>query len=232
MLLNGVQVKRPKTKGEATREHILDTALRLFRKRGFERTTMRDIAQAAGLSLGAAYHYFPSKEALVGAYYEWMQAEHERLFHASPASTVDLRARITALLQTKLDLLRRDRKLLAALFGNLGDPSHPLSLFGKKTAALRSRSLAQFIAVFDEAGIPEELRALLGRVLWLAHLGIFLFFIHDGSPNQAKTQRLVETVVDLVASGAPLLSHPMAAPIRDRLLDLMANLDPQREVKS
>jgi len=221
-----------KTKGEATREHILETALKLFRKRGFERTTMREIAQAAGLSLGAAYHYFPSKEALVGAYYEWMQAEHERLFHASAVPTADLRTRITTLLQTKLDLLRRDRKLLAALFGNLGDPSHPLSLFGKKTAVLRNRSVAQFVAVFEEEGIPEELRALLGRALWLAHLGIFLFFIHDGSPNQARTQRLVETVIDLMASGAPLLSHPLAGPIRGRLLDLMANLDPQREGKS
>ena len=34
---------------------------------------MRDIAKAAGLSLGAAYYYFPSKEALVFAYYEQNQ---------------------------------------------------------------------------------------------------------------------------------------------------------------
>lgn len=221
-----------RTKAEGTREHILETALRLFRRRGFERTTMRDIAQGAGLSLGAAYHYFASKEALIEAYYEWTQAEHERLFQASAAPTADLRTRISVLLETKLDLLRGDRKLLAALFSNLGDPTHPLSLFGKKTEALRSRSVAQFVAVFDDEGIPEQLRALLGRALWLAHLGIFLFFIHDSSPNQARTQSLVEAVVDLLANAAPLLLHPLAAPLRGRLLDLMANLDPVRVGKS
>jgi AcrR family transcriptional regulator len=66
------------TKGEVTRQHVLATALALFRRQGFARTTMRDIAHAAGLSLGAAYHYFPSKDALVMAYYEWTQVEHER----------------------------------------------------------------------------------------------------------------------------------------------------------
>jgi len=214
-------MKTQSTKGEATRAHILDAALKLFRKRGFEATTMRDVAQASGLSLGAAYHYFRSKEALVGDYYEWMQAEHERLFDASATPNADLRARITALLHTKLDLLRRDRKLLSAMFGNLGDASHPLSLFGKQTAPLRNRSLAQFAAVFDRESMPEELRALLGRGLWLAHLGVFLFFIHDSSPQQLKTQKLVETVAELVASGAPLLGHPLAAPLRTRLLDLI-----------
>lgn len=193
---------------------------------------MRDIAQAADLSLGAAYHYFPSKDALVQAYYEWMQAEHERLAQATTAADADLKTRVSTLLETKLDLLRRDRKLLAALFGNLGDASHPLSIFGKKTSALRDRSVAQFVAIFDERGIPAELRVVLGRALWLAHLGVFLFLVHDGSPNQIRTRKLAEAVVELVASGVPLLSHPLAAPIRGRLLELVASLELAREAKS
>jgi AcrR family transcriptional regulator len=224
-------MKMSTTKGEITREHVLQTALKLFRKRGFEQTTMRDIAHAAGLSLGAAYHYFPSKEAFVGAYYEWMQTEHERLFQSATATNADLRTRIAALLETKLDLLRGDAKLLAALFGHLGDPSAPLSLFGKKTAALRKRSVAQFVAVFDEPATPEELRALLGHALWLAHLGVFLFFIHDRSPKRVRTQTVIEAVVDLFAGGAPLLGHPLAGSIRRRLLDVMTDLDPGREGK-
>ena len=63
-------------KSEATRRKLLERALRLFQHRGVEATTMRDIARAAGLSLGAAYYYFPSKEALLFAYYEANQARH------------------------------------------------------------------------------------------------------------------------------------------------------------
>ncbi|HZS36969.1 MAG TPA: TetR family transcriptional regulator, partial [Polyangia bacterium] len=44
---------RPK-KSEETRRRVVDAALTLFRKRGFDATTMRDVAAAAGLSLGAA----------------------------------------------------------------------------------------------------------------------------------------------------------------------------------
>jgi AcrR family transcriptional regulator len=214
---------KKQAKGAATREHVLETALDLFRRRGFERATMRDIAKAAGLSLGAAYHYFPSKEALVEAYYEWTQSEHERRVSAGPAPA-DLRGRIAALLGTKLELLRRDRKLLGAQFGNLGDPSNPLSLFGKRTAVLRERSVRQFVAAFDDASIPEELRPLLGRALWLAHLGVLLYFIHDRSPAQEKTRILTDAVIELVSSGVPLLAHPLAAPVRGRLLDLMNQL--------
>lgn len=211
-------------KGEVTRKRILQSALKLFRRRGFERTTMRDIARAADLSLGAAYHYFPTKEALVHSYYEWMQAEHERLVENAAPQQRDLRARVAMLLGTKVDLLRRDRRLLAALFNHLGDASHPLSLFGKKTAALRDRSLAQFEAVFEDPGVPEELRAFLGRALWFAHLALFLFFIHDSSPRQAKTHKVLDALVDLVASAVPLVAHPLAVPLRRKLLDLMAEL--------
>ncbi|MBW2465654.1 MAG: helix-turn-helix transcriptional regulator, partial [Deltaproteobacteria bacterium] len=46
--------------GERKRALILETALSCFRDKGFDETTMRDIAREAGISLGAAYHYFPS----------------------------------------------------------------------------------------------------------------------------------------------------------------------------
>src|SRR5438874_827334 len=49
-------------KGELTRNTILATALQFFRDRGFEATTMRDIANQAGVSLRAAYYYFDSKD--------------------------------------------------------------------------------------------------------------------------------------------------------------------------
>jgi AcrR family transcriptional regulator len=66
-------------KRDVTRRHLLDCALALFQKRGVDSTTMRDIASAAGLSLGAAYYHFPSKEALIFAYYEDNQARLDAL---------------------------------------------------------------------------------------------------------------------------------------------------------
>ncbi|WP_345706480.1 helix-turn-helix domain-containing protein [Kitasatospora paranensis] len=55
---------RPKTdKSEQTRTLILDTAMRLFQERGYEKTTMRAIATEAGISVGNAYYYFEKKNS-------------------------------------------------------------------------------------------------------------------------------------------------------------------------
>jgi AcrR family transcriptional regulator len=214
--------KRPTQKSELTRRHVLHTALKLFRRRGFERTTMREIADAAGLSLGAAYHHFRSKEELLLAYYDWLQSEHERMFLATCPPDADFRTRLTTLLESKLALLAGDRKLLFALFGDLGDATHPLSVFGTKTRAIRERSIAQFVELLRDTSVPVDLREPIGRALWLSHLGIFLHFVHDRSNGQARTHRLAETLVELATTGLPLLAHPLAQPVRERLQELLS----------
>ena len=72
--------KQPGTKkSEETRARILEAALRVFREHGFERATMREIAVAAGVALGAAYYYFDSKESIVMAFYQQAQGEMQPL---------------------------------------------------------------------------------------------------------------------------------------------------------
>ncbi|TGK10205.1 TetR/AcrR family transcriptional regulator [Leptospira fluminis] len=48
-----------------TRDLILRTSLRLFSEQGYHGTTMRQVAQKSGLSLGLAYRYFDSKESIL-----------------------------------------------------------------------------------------------------------------------------------------------------------------------
>src|SRR5262245_14009660 len=133
---------RPKTgerKSDATRRHLLERALALFAKRGVDATTMRDIAHAAGLSLGAAYYYFPSKEALVFAYYEANQEEMETI---AACATGTLRERLGTLFHGKLDSIRGQRAMLAAIVQRLVDPGDPLSAFSARTRAVRDRAIA------------------------------------------------------------------------------------------
>jgi len=51
-------------RSEKSRQHILDAALKLFSHRGYGATSVRDIAEEAGLSKGNVYHHFPDKEAI------------------------------------------------------------------------------------------------------------------------------------------------------------------------
>jgi AcrR family transcriptional regulator len=51
-------------RGEETRNHILETATHLFSKSGYDATGVAEICQAAGVSKGAFYHHFPTKQAV------------------------------------------------------------------------------------------------------------------------------------------------------------------------
>ena len=133
---------------EETRRQILDTALTLFRERGFEATTIRDIAGRAGLSLGAAYYYFKSKEDDRRRLLRLRagRASSRARARRSPTSR-DLRDRLRAALHTKIDIMQDDQRLLRALFRYGGDPDHALSWFGPATREQRALS----IGVFAEA---------------------------------------------------------------------------------
>src|ERR1700739_825424 len=88
-------------KSEETRARILDAALRVFRERGFERATMREIAAEAGVALGAAYYYFESKEAIVMAFYERSQGEMQPELEAALAKSRTLETRLRSVIQEK-----------------------------------------------------------------------------------------------------------------------------------
>jgi AcrR family transcriptional regulator len=56
--------------GEARRLQIIDAAYRCFARKGFHQATMRDIYEEAGLSSGAVYHYFRSKDEIIQASFQ------------------------------------------------------------------------------------------------------------------------------------------------------------------
>src|SRR6267154_368568 len=158
--------------GEKTREAILETALKLFRVCGFEITTMRDIARAAKVAIGAAYYYFPSKEAIVFAYYDQVQRSHAEKVREEWKGKSSLREHLGVAFHSKLEILAGDRRFLGALFRYTGDPEHPLSVFGKGTQPQRSQSVAIFQEAVASANVNEELQQLLPWALWLGHLGM------------------------------------------------------------
>lgn len=210
-----------KTRTEDTGKHVLDVALAMFRARGFEATTMRDIAREAGLSLGAAYYYYRSKDAIVLAYYAERLRLHEARARAAFGRTEDLRERLAAVLDIKLELLAPDRRLLGALFRAVGDPESDVSLFSKETAKTREGSVALYEEALRPAALPDEPRRVAALALWAAHLGIVLYFLHDDSPRQARTRRLAEDVVNLVASAMPFVATPMGAALLTSIQDVL-----------
>lgn len=219
------QAHSRKSVGERTKELIFEKALELFRERGFEVATMRDIAKAAGVATGAAYYYFPSKEAVVSAYYDQVQRLHAAKVREELAGKESLGERIASVMHSKLEILKEDRRFLGALFRYSGEPGHPLSVFGKATVAQRKQSLEIFREALAGAGVSEELRDLLPWGMWLAHLGMILYFIHDESEGQTRTHKLVDRCAEMLGGLVELtnsaLVRPFVKPFQVKMLETL-----------
>ena len=208
-------------KGEDTRSRIYDAALTLFRDRGFDATTMRDVAAAAGMSLGAAYHYYPSKDAIVLAYYDSVSRAHASRVAAEVASESKLGRRLSIAFHSKLEILRNDRPLMGALLRFAGDPRHPLSFFGASTRQHRLDSMGVFAFALGDDGLPDDIARLAPVALWALHMGLLLFFLHDDSAGQRRTAALTTGAVDLVVAALKLYRLPLLRPLRRRVISLL-----------
>ncbi len=209
-------------KAQLTRSHILSTALRVFRERGLEAATMRELAAAAEVSLGSAYYYFPSKEAIIQAYYDDVQAEHARRLAASLSEKgLDLRDRLRAAFHSKLDILQGDRNLLSALFRYTGEPHHPLSVLGDGTRKNRQQSMSVFLTALGDERLPDDIHSILPAALWALHMGILLYFIYDDSPDQQRTRRLVDGVLTLMVRLLALVKLSVLKPVRGSILTIL-----------
>src|SRR5215211_9115017 len=116
-------------KGDQTKALILETALDMFRERGYDETTMRAVAQKAGVSLGNAYYYFRSKEYLIQAFYQRLHDSH--LAAALPALENEntLKARLHTVMRTKIDTMNPYHEFAGVLFKTAAHPESPLNPF-------------------------------------------------------------------------------------------------------
>ena len=219
--LTMVKIDPTTSKGEQTRQHIFETALKLFREKGFDATTMQQIAQRANVVKSAAYYYFPSKESIIQAYYDEIQAAQERHCKVVFFQTEDLKKRLAAALHSKLNLARSDRNLLGVVFRYTGEPHHPLSCLGSGTAQIRRRSIAVFEMAIEAERLPKDLSQLLPIAFWALQMGLLILFIYDESKGQRRTHRLTDGALELSLKLLGLAKFAVLKPVRSKVLDLL-----------
>jgi len=214
---------RPTPRAEDTRRRIYDSALELFREKGFEQTTMRDVAAKAGVALGGAYYYFSSKEAIVLAFYQEMQESNHELILEAMGSHKKLKDRLRCVLEKRLELLVPNRKFCDALFRHAPDPSDPLSPFSQEARPIRERAIEHLRLAMEggDVKVPPDLKAHLPYLLWLYQMAIILFWLYDRSPRQERTQKLMEKSLALLVNLLRLSGMPLMRPLRKAALELV-----------
>jgi TetR/AcrR family transcriptional regulator, transcriptional repressor for nem operon len=146
----GTHVKVSREQVAEHRARILDAAARLFRLRGFDDVTVAEIMKEAGLTHGAFYGYFPSKEALIA----------EAVGHALPPAPDKASPRRLAAdyADGYLNVRHRDNRATSCLFSSLGTEAARGSadLRHSMTEAVRSR--INHLSVEADGDTPHEKR--------------------------------------------------------------------------
>ncbi|WP_326738218.1 TetR/AcrR family transcriptional regulator [Streptomyces sp. NBC_01022] len=207
------EVKAPKS--EQTRTLILETALRLFAERGYDKTTMRAIAQEAGVSVGNAYYYFSSKEHLVQGFYDRIAAEHEVAVQSVLNGDKDLAARIRGVLLCWLDVAEPYHRFAAQFFKNAADPESPLSPFSPDSVSAREAAISIHERCLAGSGtkVDPELADLLPQLMWLNQMGLVLYWVYDRTDDAERSRRLVERTAPIVARAIALSRFRVLRPL-------------------
>jgi AcrR family transcriptional regulator len=210
-------------KSEETRQRILNAALKLFHDRGFEAATMRDIAEEAGVATGAAYYYFPSKDAIVMEFYRRSSAEMQPKIEAALDNATGLEERLYQLIRVKWAHFAPHRGDLRALLRNGADPGYPLSPFSSQTKEIREIDMGWFRRIVVDCGvrIPKDLEPHLPGVLWFFQMGAIYFWVIDESPRQANSDRLLAIGARSIATLIRVSALPLMRPVRKAALEVV-----------
>jgi AcrR family transcriptional regulator len=174
---------------QATRERIVAKAGELFRSRGFDATTTRDIARAAGIATGTLFNYFDNKEAVVGVLAEELLAKARAAF-AIERPDESLQEELFALVAAELRQLKPVRKFIAPLLETRLSPlaaARP----GGAADALRVAHLELVAEIARQHGLAEVSPVGM-QVYWTLYTGVLAFWVADKSPKQEDTLALLD----------------------------------------
>lgn len=192
-----------KTQQASNKRLILQTAVDLMTRQGFDATTMKQIARAAGVGDATIYKYFPSKEKLVLAYFDQSFEEALAQWRATPGQTEwSLQERLQLLMDSLLERLLPDREFVA-LARELVERA-PLLMLG---GGLPGRELLQqaLLELLDKALARGEiapcgplLRTGLSALMADYSYAVISYWLKDDSEDFGNTTQLLELSLSLL----------------------------------
>jgi AcrR family transcriptional regulator len=183
------------------RDAILDTSAKLFSQKGYNGVSIRDIAQACGMTNAALYYHFKNKEDLFLA---MLQRDHEQTLislRAAANGPGDLRADLKQLVACYADITCQRRQSFQTLWRDLRnvDDVRGHKLFGE----MRSSFLRPLEERLAQAQADGEIQA--GEARFYARLlhGMIIALTHEGKPDKPRkaSTHEVEAAVEVFLKG-------------------------------
>lgn len=192
--------KRAKSK-EKTRKKILETALELFRKKGFYKTTTKEISKKAKIAEGTLFNYFQTKEDLALYFFQtefqncidwYRQDEH--------VQSAPLPEKLFAIIQHYLDSIEPYEEFIGAVYLRALQPQSKLNPLSLEVQELRIRELKFLREILQDAEENEEIPPAgdFGPyAVGLFFFGILTYWLNDRSDGKENTMALMDRALTL-----------------------------------
>ncbi|WP_435217702.1 TetR/AcrR family transcriptional regulator [Streptomyces sp. bgisy034] len=173
-----------------TRQRIQDVALELFAEQGYEKTSLREIAERLEVTKAALYYHFKTKEEIIVSLFEDLTKPIEEL--------IDWGRQQPHTLETKQEIVRRYSEALAG--------ASPLFRFMQENqATVRELSIGETfkdrmlgmrdIVIDPDADLVDQVRCI--SALFTMHAGMFVLKDLEGDPEE-KRKAILEVATDLI----------------------------------
>ncbi|MFH0521005.1 TetR/AcrR family transcriptional regulator [Streptomyces sp. M41] len=173
-----------------TRQRIQDVALELFAEQGYEKTSLREIAERLEVTKAALYYHFKTKEEIIVSLFEDLTQPIEELIEWGRQQPQSL--------ETKQEIVRR--------YGQALHDAAPLFRFMQENqATVRELSIGEMfrnrmlgmrdIVVDPDADLVDQVRCV--SALFTMHAGMFVLKDLEGDPED-KRKAVLEVATDLI----------------------------------
>lgn len=142
-------------RGRKSRAQIRDAARDLFRERGFDKTTLRAIAERAGMGASSIYRHIRSKEELLVEELAELQEQAWRQVRSQDAGPGTARSRVRGFLDAQHRLLTRDPDLTTIA---VRATTHPEARVSRRVLALQDRTIGLLTELLQAGRLRGELR--------------------------------------------------------------------------
>jgi len=194
--------RRPQARAIATRRRVLDAAEALFSRRGYEPTSIADVAERAGVGVGTLYHHFPDKRALLLALIDdWGDRELVRARSGPVAEQLfgeNLRSGFADYLRTNYERLRREGSFYLVLL-ELAERDGDVRARVDRIHQVAIERMRDLFALGQHRGIvraeldPLAAAFLVRRSIEVAAREVFVHRMREPAP-----QRVLAELIDMV----------------------------------
>ncbi|MBZ0303064.1 MAG: TetR/AcrR family transcriptional regulator [Anaerolineae bacterium] len=187
----------------ARRDQILDAATAVFADKGFQRATIHDIAQAAGVADGTIYNYFENKPALLLGIMNRLNETERREGDLAQGTQIDLRAFFEAYFRQRLGFLALDhlKAFQIVLSEVLVNPELRALYMQQVVEPTFAMAEIQFNRLVEAGRIRQVNVPLTMRVMAATFLGLLFLRVLDDSSLNAQWDDLPDLLTMLFLDG-------------------------------